>query len=210
MNARRTNIKIKNAANKPVRLALFGGSFDPVHCAHLKVAYCALEQSGVDRVIFIPSSRSPLKHKPLAGDGDRLQMLRLALQDETRFELNTFEIVQDKSSFTIDTVDHFRKFYGNAELFWIIGEDQFAHLNKWHRIHELAKKIVFLVYPRLENHLRIKEPINGLHYNLLKAKTMPISSTEIRERCEKGLDLRGLVPDSVEAFIYKQGLYRKN
>ena len=210
MNAKQPDVSIESAANESMRFALFGGSFDPVHCAHLKVAYCALEQSGVDSVIFIPASRSPLKHKPFAGDADRLQMLRLALQNEIRFELNTFEIGQDRSSFTIDTVDHFRELYGDAKLFWIIGEDQFAHLDKWHRIHELAKKIVFLVYPRLGDHLRVKEPINGLHYNLLKAKTMPVSSTEVRERCEKGLDLRGLVPDSVEAFIHKQGLYKKD
>jgi nicotinate-nucleotide adenylyltransferase len=209
MKIKQSDATMETVANKPVRLALFGGSFDPVHCAHLEVAHCALEQASLDCVVFIPASQSPLKHKPFAKDVERLQMLRLALQGEVKFKLDTFEIGQTGSSFTIDTVDHFRELYGGAELFWIIGEDQLAQLDKWHRIDELVQKINFLVYPRLGSRLTDEVPINELRYQVLKAEKMPVSSTEIRERCEKRLPLRGLVPDSVEAFIYKQGLYKK-
>lgn len=209
MNARQTDARIKNAIYEPARLALFGGSFDPVHCGHLEVANCALQQAGADRVIFIPACRSPMKHSPFASDADRMEMLRLALQGEARFELNTFEVEQSGDSFTINTVDHFRERYCDAELFWIIGEDQFTSLNKWRRIDELVKKIIFLVYPRLENHRMVEHTIHGLRYQLLEANTIPVSSTEVRERCEKERPLSGLVPDSVEAFIYKKGLYKK-
>ena len=204
-----TDKSFKNVAGKPTCLVLFGGSFDPIHCAHLEVAHRALEQTGADRVIFIPASRSPLKHRPIAKDADRLRMLQLALDDEVKFELNTLEIEQNKISYTINTVDYFRELYEDTKLFWIIGEDQFAHLDKWRRIDELVKKINFLVYPRLGNNRMFNTLINGLCYQLLKAKTLSVSSTEIRERCEKRLRLSGLVPESVEAYIYAQGLYGK-
>ena len=126
METKKADARIKSAVNKPARLALFGGSFDPVHRAHLKVAHCALQQACVDRVVFIPASRSPLKHKPFAEDVDRLQMLRLALKGEAGIGLDMFEIGQKGTSFTIDTVDHFRALYKNAELFWIIGQDQLS------------------------------------------------------------------------------------
>ncbi len=209
MKAKQTDARIKNAVHEPARLALFGGSFDPVHCGHLEIGNCALQQTGADCVVFIPAYRSPMKHRPFANDADRMQMLRLALQDEIRFELNTFEVEQSGYSFTINTVDHFRELYCDAELFWIIGEDQFTSLNKWHRIDELMKKITFLVYPRLAGQRMFEQTIHGLRYQLLKADTIPVSSTEIRERCGKERPLSGLVPDSVEAFIYKKGLYKK-
>jgi nicotinate-nucleotide adenylyltransferase len=209
MKTKKTDARIKNAANTTDRLALFGGSFDPVHCAHLEVAHCALQQAGVDRVIFIPAAQSPLKRKPFARDADRLQMLRLALENEARFELETFEIERSGSSFTIDTVDYFIGQYGYAaELFWIIGEDQYDHLWKWYRIDELVKKVVFLVYPRLESHRNPEKAVDSVRYQLLKAKTISISSTEVRKRREQGLRLNGLVPESVEAFICKKGLYK--
>lgn len=201
---------IEKAVDTPARLAFFGGSFDPVHCAHLEVARCALRQFEVDRVVFVPASKSPFKQKPRARAADRLQMLRLVLQGEAGLELDTFEIDRhDAVSFTIDTVTYFRKLYDEAELFWIIGEDQLAHLDKWFRIDELLKMVIFLVYPR-PGSLRIsKDSMDGLNYHLLKAKTMAISSTEVRERCAKGLSVRDMVPNAVEAYISQRGLYKK-
>ena len=190
------------------RIALFGGSFDPVHCGHLKVAYCALEQVGLDCVVFLPASQTPLKHKPFSEDADRLEMLQRALHGEDRFELSTYEIKQNKINYTIDTVNHFGKLYNNAKLFWIIGEDQFAQLNKWHRIDALVKKVVFVVYPRGKQGKLVGKLVTEVRYQVLVAEAISTSSTEVRERCKKGLSLAGLVPDSVEAFICEQGLYK--
>lgn len=193
----------------PSRIALFGGSFDPVHCAHLKVAYCALEQMGLDKVIFVPASQSPLKRKPFSKDFERLEMLRLALKDEVKFELSPYEIERKELSFTINTVEHFRDNYSSARLFLIIGEDQFAQLSRWYRINDLAKKVIFLVYPRLISDDSAETPVSGLRYQRLKSEIMSENSTEIRERCQKGLPLSGRVPDLVEAFIFEQGLYKE-
>lgn len=191
------------------RIALFGGTFDPVHCAHLQVARCALEQLKLDRVIFVPASRSPLKRRlPSTTDAARLQMLRLALQSESRFEVSTYEIEQDKISYSIDTVDHFRKLYSSSEFFWVIGEDQFKQLDKWNQINELVAKIVFLVYPRGSLRQMPESPVEGLRYLVLKSEVMSISSTKVRDYCKKGLPLNGLVPHSVQSFMHQQDLYR--
>ena len=135
--------------NAPTRLALYGGAFDPVHSAHLRVARYALEQAQLDRVLFIPSAQSPLKlHSPRSDDSARLRMLTLALADEPRFELDAYEIQKGGLSYTIDTVRHFSECHPNAIVCWIIGADQFELLERWHRINELAKMITFLVLAR--------------------------------------------------------------
>jgi len=199
--------KTKNVMS-PSRIVLFGGSFDPVHCGHLKVAYCALDQAGMDRVIFLPASQAPLKQKPFSSDRARLEMLRLALGDEVKFELGTYEIERNEISYTVNTVDYFKQLYGNSELFLLIGEDQFTQLNKWHRIDELVQMISFLVYPR-GNERTTKEPsVPGVRHHILKAEKLFNNSTEVRERCRVGKALTGLVPDAVEAFIHEKGLYR--
>lgn len=193
-------------ANDPgsdARIALFGGSFDPVHCAHLEVARRAMEQAKLTRIIFLPASQAPLKQKPFFDNAARLNMLRLALQEAAGFELDTYEIEQDKINYSIDTVDHFKKKYGGASLFWIIGEDQFHQLGKWHRIDELVTKVKFLVYPRGSKEISQK-PFPDCNYQMLKAKKLPASSTNIRKRFNNDQSINGFIPDAVKAFIYKK------
>jgi nicotinate-nucleotide adenylyltransferase len=195
--------------NTPVRVALYGGAFDPVHSAHLKVAHYALEQAQLDRVIFIPAAQSPLKlHAPRTDDAARLQMLRLALAGQMRFELDPYEIEKGGLSYTVDTVLHFRERMGTAELYWIVGGDQFEQLDRWHRIDELAALVTFLVLARPGSALQ-PQSIAGLRYQILEAPLMSESSSEIRMRCERGRSLKGLVPSAVEAFISEQELYTR-
>lgn len=198
-------------ANDPgsdARIALFGGSFDPVHCAHLEVARRALEQAKLTRIIFLPASQAPLKQKPFFNDAERLTMLQMALQETTAFELDTYEIEQGKINYSIDTVDHFKKKYGGASLFWIIGEDQFYQLGKWHRINELVTKVTFLVYPRGSKEISLT-PFPNCNYQMLKAEKLSISSTDIRKRFNKDQSINGFVPDVVKAFIYKKDRHYK-
>ena len=195
--------------HRPARFALYGGAFDPVHCAHLRVARYALEQARLDRVVFIPAAQSPLKvHSPLSNDAARLEMLRLALSEEARFELNTSELDRGGVSYTIDTVRHFCECHGDAELFWIIGADQFEQLHRWYCINELAGLVTFLVLARPGADLIGSAPIPGLRYQVIDAPLMSDSSSEIRARCKEGRSLQGLVPDAVQAFISEQELYR--
>ena len=198
---------IKNATSEPARIALFGGSFDPVHCAHVNMAHCALKQAELDRVVFIPSAQSPLKlHAPLSGDKERLKMLHLALEEERNFELSTYEIDQGGVNYTIDTALYFQKRYQNSKLFLILGGDQFEQLDRWRRIHELVRCVTFLIYPRPgATHLPFKS-IADIHCQVLEAPLLETSSTLIRKRCREGLPLKGQVPQAVEAFILAHGL----
>ena len=194
--------------NRPTRLALYGGAFDPVHCAHLRVARYALEQAQLDRVIFIPTAQSPLKvHSPLTDDAARLKMLSLALADEPRFELDLYEIEKGGVSYTVETVRHFCEREPEATLFWIIGADQFEQLHRWRRIDEVVEMITFLVLARPGSDLVNSKWLPDLRYQVIEAPLMGESSSEIRERCRLGQSLNGLVPDAVEAFISEQELY---
>ena len=193
---------------RPIRLALYGGAFDPVHSAHLRVARYALEQAQLDRVVFIPAAQSPLKaHAALSSDTERLQMLRLALEGERQFDLDAHEIERGGVSYTIDTVRFFRERFAGAELFWIIGGDQFEQLHDWRSIDELVGLVSFLVLERSGADMLRSAPIPGLRYQVIKAPMMAESSSEIRARCAAGDSLDGLVPDAVQAFISEQELY---
>ena len=190
------------------RCALYGGSFDPVHRAHLQVARYALEQAQLDRVVFIPAAQSPLKaHAPLTDAAVRLQMLSLALQGEACFELDESEVERGGLSYTIDTVRHFSAGHPDTELYWIVGADQFEQLDRWYQIEELAERVTFLVLARPGSHSGASSLIPHLRYQMIKAPLMSDSSSEIRVRCREGRSLQGLVPSAVQAFIFEQELY---
>lgn len=190
-------------------LALYGGSFDPVHCAHLKVARHALERTGADKVVFIPAARSPLKSAAgVAGDAERVEMLRLATADEPRFAVDTSEIERGGDSYTVDTVASFRRRHPSAELYWILGADQVELLPKWHRIEALASMLTFIVLRR-PGYSTAQPDIRGLRMIEIDAPLMEHSSSTIRSRLAKGERVAGWVPPSVEAFISSRGLYTR-
>tara|TARA_B110000093_G_scaffold75999_2_gene82783 strand:- start:6509 stop:7126 length:618 start_codon:yes stop_codon:yes gene_type:complete len=190
------------------RCALYGGSFDPVHHAHLRVARYALEQAQLDRVVFVPAAQSPLKaHAPLTDAAVRVQMLSVALRGEAHFELDESEIERGGLSYTIDTVRHFSAGHPDTELYWIVGADQFEQLDRWYQIEELAERVTFLVLARPGSHSGASSLIPHLRYQMIKAPLMSDSSSEIRVRCREGRSLQGLVPSAVQAFIFEQELY---
>jgi nicotinate-nucleotide adenylyltransferase len=190
-----------------LRIALFGGAFDPVHNAHLRVARYALKQAGLDRVIFVPTAQSPLKkHAPLASDEERVEMLELATSGEARFKVDAYEVERGGISYTIDSMRYFRESYPESELFWMVGADQFEQLNRWHAIDELVDLVTFMVLGRPGATLTPCD-IKNLRYMVIDAPLMEESSSDIRTLCAKGQPLTGLVAESVEAFISEQGLY---
>lgn len=191
------------------RLALYGGGFDPVHNAHLTIARYALKQVGLDRLIFIPSAQSPLKENlPMATAEERVEMLELATDGEQRFKVDTYEVEKGGISYSVDTVRYFKAHYVNAEVFWMIGADQFEQLDRWREIEVMAEMVTFLVFGRPGSNLKAPT-VEGLNYFEVDAPMMEESSTEIRRRCQEGLSIEGLVPDAVEAFISESGLYTK-
>lgn len=206
----RRNMKASLSSQNREFVALYGGSFDPVHCAHLAVAQAALDQLHLDRVIFIPAAQSPLKQAgACVSDAARIEMLRLAIADQPCFELDTCELERGGTSYTVDTLRHFSESFPAAsgcQLFWIIGADQFELLPKWHQIEEIAALVTFIVLRR-PGYVIGGAAVPSLKYVEVDAPLMPHSSSEIRSRLAQGLSTEDLLPRSVEAFISSHGLY---
>ena len=133
-------------------------------------------------------------------------MLALALAGERLFSVDDSEIERGGVSYTLDTVREYHARIPQAELFWIIGGDQLARLERWRAIEELARQVTFLVLARPGYELSAPK-IPGLFWERVNAPLMEESSTSIRERLKKGQPVEDLLPESVEAFIKEKGLY---
>lgn len=191
-----------------MRIGLFGGSFDPVHCGHLLVAQAALEELGLDGIVFIPAAQSPFKAgaTPTA-PSVRLRLLRLALAGRPEFQVESLELERGGVSYTIDTVDHLTRLYPGAELLWLIGADHVATLPLWREATRLATLVQFVVIPRPG--VEKKDPPVGFRLHWLSGWPLGISSSVIRERAARGQSLNQMVPESVAAAILSEKLYQE-
>ncbi len=202
------------------KIILFGGTFDPVHLGHLTVASAALEYIGAERLIFIPAKRSPLKGAlPRAGDNDRLKMLSLAISGRKNFEVSDHELSKPAPSYTLDTVRHFQKLFGEESvLYWLVGADSIDDLNYWHGITELIDecnlatmyragfdKPDFTMYEAVWGSNRIEK----LRRNIIPTPLINISSTDVRSRIAAGQDVTQMLDTAVLSYIRECGLYQK-
>src|SRR2546421_6847529 len=132
-----------------MKLAIYGGTFDPIHHGHLIIAREALETLGPDEVIFVPARVSPFKKTtPVASDEIRLSMLRAAIENEIGFAVDDCELRRPPPSYTIDTVKEIRRLKGAATIYCLIGEDNVGNLTKWRRFSDLEKMVRFVVLDR--------------------------------------------------------------
>ncbi len=185
-----------------MRLALFGGTFDPIHKAHVTVAREAADQFHLDQVWFIPAAHPP--HKPdqmAASYEDRYRMVELACHADPRFRPSRIEAGAQKS-YSIDTVEKVRAL--GEEPFFIIGADAFAEITSWHRWQDLIRLTEFIVVTRPGHDYTAPE---GARVDRLDTVALPVSSSEIRRRLALGEDPREL-PAEVAAYIADKGLYR--
>jgi len=184
-----------------LRLGLYGGSFDPVHHAHLILARQALEDLKLDRVIFIPAAESPFKPGSTAASAeDRLEMLRLAIQGESAFAVDRIEIDREPPSYTIHTVKSYKAQYPREKLIFLVGEDHVESLPKWNDFDELIQLVKFAILSRSDLPLRVDYPV--------VRRRIDLSSTEIRRRVVCNLPISYLVPESVLRYINEKNLYR--
>ena len=188
----------------PLKLALFGGTFDPIHHGHLILAREAVEKLGLDRLIFIPAAQSPFKPTQISAPAElRAAMVRTAIAGEKTFDLDESEIRRGGTSYTIDTVEAAMARWPGAELWWLIGEDHLDQLPAWHRYAELIKLVRFAVFARTGHEGRP----NGFPR---LTRQVDISATEIRTRVARGDSIRYLVPEPVRILIEENRLYRQN
>ena len=182
------------------RLGVFGGTFDPVHVGHLVIAKAALEELPLDRVLFVPARRSPLKQRgPVASEADRLAMLEAAIAGDPRLGVSRVELERDGPSYTVETLEALRD---QGELFLILGTDAYAEFGRWRdpeRIRGLATIVVAA---------RPGAPNAPPDVRLLDAPLLDISSRDLRARAARGRSLRYLVPEAVLRYIEERRLYR--
>jgi nicotinate-nucleotide adenylyltransferase len=191
--------------SRRLKLGIYGGTFDPVHHGHLLLARDALEQLRLNAILFVPCARSPFKNrKPQVTDAQRLAMLRLAIKSDSRFWLTRGELDRPAPSYAYDTAREIREAFPRAELFWLIGGDQLADLDQWHRAEELRQLVTFVLLPRGKAETKT---VPKTVLSLPQPRQIDISATEIRHRVKSRLPIDHLVPASIAAYIKRHRLY---
>ena len=193
-----------------MRLAIFGGSFDPPHIGHLLASTDACEQLQLDRLIIVPTGTQPLKIGAAVGSPEqRLAMARMTFGDDARFEVSDVEVIREGLSFTVDTLAQVAARHPAAERFLLLGVDVLGSFAKWKdpdRILHLARPVLL----ERQNDMAVVVPEEFRAANAIRLTTrrIDVSSTEIRERVRSGKSIRGFVTESVAAYIGRGGLYR--
>jgi len=187
------------------RIGILGGTFDPPHNGHLVLAQSALEYLKLDKVIFVPTAIHPHKKRLKITDSKfRLDMLKLAIGNNAKFEISDIEINRTGLSFTCDTLSEFRKLLSDADLFLIIGGDNISDIETWKNPDEI------FAMARVAAAMRPQSRASGKYKDRVLTIDMPpidISSTVIRKNIKRGRSITGLVPESIENYIKENGLY---
>jgi nicotinate-nucleotide adenylyltransferase len=221
-----------------MRIGLFGGTFDPIHIGHLRVALEVKEGFNLDQIVLIPAASPPHKTKTeVTKASDRLAMVDLAIDGRSEFAVSDIELKRSGNSYTIDTICHLKKSLAkDIEIFFILGVDAFLEIDTWKSYRDLLEQVCFIVINRpildsretsvrwgiLENFLKSKisekytfsdigscfEHPKARPIYIFDVTSLDISSTGIRKLVKKGRSIAFLVPEKVSRYIETRGLYR--
>jgi len=197
----------------PLRLGILGGSFNPIHHAHLFTAEAAAAAHRLDRVLLVPAGQSPLKRRATVSAGDRVAMARLAAEGNSLLKVSTIDVDRPPPSYTVDTLRLIGEQHPGAELFLILGIDALADLLMWRDPEGLIDQARIVVVSRPGLELAVSDEVRarlGERVERILLQPMPlleISSTELRRRLPKGAPVRYLLPEPVERYIRERGLY---
>ena len=189
------------------RVGVFGGSFDPVHNAHLALAHVALEQLALDEVRWIPAGQPWQKERQLAHALDREAMVRLAIAGEPRFVLDRAELRRKGASYTLDTMRELHAAEPEVAWFLVLGQDQYATLHTWRDWRELLGLVTLAVANRPGAEVEVNPQIARAAHEAVSLPWMDVSSTDIRARIARGESISDLVPAAVEGYIARHRLY---
>ena len=199
------------------RIAVFGGTFDPVHLGHLIVAEQCREQAGLDQVWFVPAARPPHKReRALTPFGQRVEMLALAVAGHSAFVVSEIEKDRPGPSYTADTLTEIAAQHSELELSFVLGSDSLPDLPLWHeplRILELARLLVVArpgwpMRPLEQIMAELNPDRRELRSQIVQVPLIDLSSRELRRRVAEGRSIRYLVPRAVEIYIREKQLYR--
>ena len=190
--------------------AIFGGTFDPIHIAHLHVAHKAKEDLGLETVIFMPSANPPHKQgRKLTDPYLRYEMVKMAIRGEPGFQISDYELNSTGLSYTYKTLQHFNEAEPETDWHFIAGLDSLVDVHKWQHADEIFELCNFVVYNRTGYDFKdMKENKYFKKSVLLEMPILDISSTQIRDDIESGRHVGSLLPEPVDNIIRELKLYR--
>ncbi len=195
---------------KKCAIGIFGGTFNPIHNVHLKMAKLAKKRLGLKKVIFVPAARPP--HKKIEGEvtpEERYKMTSLAVRSLPGFYPSDKELKQPGKSYSVKTVESFKRRFGpETEFFFIIGSDSLTDLFTWRRIDRLLRLCKFIVFRRPNFPIKFRNKRLKDKLEIIPMPPQKISSTEIRKMIKNGRSISRFVPAAVGRFIQKRKLYR--
>lgn len=187
-------------------IGLFFGSFNPIHIGHTIIAEKMLENAGIDELWFIVSPQNPFKkNKSLLHEFDRLNMVKVAISENSKFKVSDIEFNMPKPNYTIDTLTFLSEKYPETKFKLIIGEDNLASFKKWKNYVQVLENYGLLVYPRYN--IKKTDFIQHLNIKMINAPLIDISATFIRNAIKENQSIKYLVNESVEAFIERERFY---
>ncbi len=191
------------------RTGLFGGTFNPVHFGHLRVAEEALRQFGLREVIFLPTGQPPHRAVDDGVPGElRYRMVELAIAGRPGLRVSRYEVDRPGPCYTVDTIAALQKEHPEGVVY-LVGADIFAKIETWHDWPRLLTLAPFIVAPRpgVDLTLFTRPPFDRAEIHFLNMPLIPVSSAEIRRRYHQGLSVEGLLPEAVDRFVREHGLY---
>lgn len=203
------------AGDRPRRLGVLGGTFDPPHIGHLWLATLAADQLGLSKVLFMPAAAPPHKRRRMTKAIDRLLMARLAIGDDPRFELCAIEMERPGPSYTVDSIAELQRLYPDAELCLIMAADSLAAIDTWREPDLLLERVPWAVGPRPGSEIPTRAALQerfgaqAQRIALLEGPALDVSSSELRARVAAGRAIRYLVPRAVEQLIVERRLYHR-
>ena len=189
------------------RIGVLGGTFDPIHLGHLVAASESLHRFRLERVILVPTGRPWQKHR-FSDPEDRYLMATLAAATHQKLSVSRIELDRKGPTYTVETLESFRDFFGDSDLFFIAGADAVLEMDTWHRFDDLAGLAEVVAVTRPGSDMSGFAPGAGwpvVHH--VEIPGIEISSTDIRRRVAQGLPIDHLVPAAVLRFISERGLY---
>lgn len=193
-----------------MKIAIMGGTFNPIHYAHLLSAEQVREGLGYDKILFIPAARPPHKSQPdMASAEHRFQMVLLATAENPYFEVSRIELDRDGPSYTIQTIKELRQLYGEtSELAWIIGADSLIEYKIWKDFDEVLEQCTLIATTRPNYDLDLVPLEIRNRVKTFRITGVDMSATEIRERVQNDSSIRYLVPEAVATYINEHRLYQ--
>ena len=195
-------------------IAIFGGTFDPIHNGHLIAAWRVFEELNLDKILFMPTGKTPhKKNENITSKELRTQMIKLAIKNNNNFAFSDFELKNDEINYTADTLVNLTKIWLDTHIYFIMGADSLLDIENWKNFVQIFDNCSIIVLNRdnldLDKHIDLLTTKYKANIIPIKMENIAISSTDIRHRLNNGKSIKYLVPKAVEKYIYKNSIYKQ-